>query len=172
MTVDSKKIISADPTLSKIRLLSCDVDGVLTDGGLYYNDEGKEFRRFHVLDGLGIQMLQEAGIYVCILTNSTAKAIEFRAERLNIQHCFTGVDDKLKSMKNFLGDLDLSLEQVAHVGDDLNDKELLQAVGVPITVQNAVPEIIEQCKFVTIKPGGHGAVREIADAILASLIPQ
>ncbi|MBU2511640.1 HAD-IIIA family hydrolase [bacterium] len=163
------KIISKDPVLSKIRLLSCDVDGVLTDGGLYYDDEGKELRRFHVLDGLGIQMLQRAGIHVCIITQSTAKAIEYRAERLGIKFCYMGVENKLNCMKSLLSKLNLSLKDVAHVGDDLNDQQLLQSVGVPITVQNGIPTIMKQCRFVTTKTGGNGAVREIIDSILASI---
>lgn len=154
---------------SKIRLLSLDVDGILTDGGLYYDENGKELRRFNVHDGLGIKILQKAGIQVCILSQSVTKAIECRAKNLGVKYCFTGIEDKLICMKELLSELNLNFNQVAHVGDDLNDLELLQAVGFSITVPNAVPTILANSKFITERTGGNGAVREIADAILASL---
>lgn len=154
--------------LKSVKLLSCDVDGVLTDGGLYYDSEGRETRRFHVLDGLGIQNLMDTGVQVCIISRSTTTAIAHRAKALGIAHCYLGVKNKLETMNQLLIDLDLSLKDVAHIGDDLNDLELLLAVGLPLTVPRAVKEVKDIAKFITEKNGGDGAVREVTDMIILS----
>jgi 3-deoxy-D-manno-octulosonate 8-phosphate phosphatase (KDO 8-P phosphatase) len=154
--------------LRSVKLLSCDVDGVLTDGGLYYDSEGRETRRFHVLDGLGIQNLMDAGVQVCIISRSTTTAIAHRAKALGIEHCYLGVKNKLETMHHLLEELKLDLKDVAHVGDDLNDLELLLAVGLPLTVPRAVKEVKDVAKFITEKNGGDGAVREITDMIILS----
>jgi 3-deoxy-D-manno-octulosonate 8-phosphate phosphatase (KDO 8-P phosphatase) len=154
--------------LRSVKLLSCDVDGVLTDGGLYYDSEGRETRRFHVLDGLGIQNLMDAGVQVCIISRSTTTAIAHRAKALGIEHCYLGVKNKLETMHHLLEELKLDLKHVAHVGDDLNDLELLLAVGLPLTVPRAVKEVKDVAKFITEKNGGDGAVREITDMIILS----
>jgi 3-deoxy-D-manno-octulosonate 8-phosphate phosphatase (KDO 8-P phosphatase) len=154
--------------LAHIRLLSCDVDGVMTDGGLYYSAEGSELRRFHVHDGLGLQNLQKAGIPVAIISQSTTSAIRHRAKHLGIQYCFLGVTDKVRQLHQLLATLEIDLDHVAHIGDDLNDLALLQCVGIAIAVPNAVPQILSCCKFVTKSLGGAGAIREVADAILES----
>jgi 3-deoxy-D-manno-octulosonate 8-phosphate phosphatase (KDO 8-P phosphatase) len=154
--------------LRSVKLLSCDVDGVLTDGGLYYDSEGRETRRFHVLDGLGIQNLMDAGVQVCIISRSTTTAIAHRANELGITHCYLGVKNKLETMHHLLEELKLDLKDVAHVGDDLNDLELLLAVGLPLTVPRAVKEVKDVAKFITEKNGGDGAVREITDMIILS----
>lgn len=158
-------IISA---LQSVKLLSCDVDGVLTDGGLYYDEEGHEIRRFHVLDGLGLQNLMDTGVQVCIISRSTTKAIYHRAKALGIKHCYLGVKDKMDTMRQLLKDLNLDISEVAHIGDDLNDLELLLAVGLPITVPKAVNEVKEIAKLITEKNGGDGAVREVTDRIISS----
>jgi 3-deoxy-D-manno-octulosonate 8-phosphate phosphatase (KDO 8-P phosphatase) len=160
--------IGPDEKLARIRVLSCDVDGVLTDGGLYYDDKGGELRRYHVLDGLGMQALQRAGIVVCMISRSSTPSIQHRARTLGIAHCLTGVAEKLPALLGVLSRLGVSLEETAHVGDDVNDLELLESVGVPISVANAVAEVQAQCHFITAKGGGNGAVREIAEAILKS----
>lgn len=162
--------LSANIELAKVRLLSLDVDGVLTDGGLYYDDEGRELRRFHVLDGKGIQLIQAKGIPVCIITHSTTKSIEHRAQNLGIKHCYTGIEDKLQCLNSLLGEIGISIKDVAHVADDVNDLKLHKSVGIPIAVQNAVPSIISVSKFVTVRNGGSGAVREVTDTILSSLV--
>jgi 3-deoxy-D-manno-octulosonate 8-phosphate phosphatase (KDO 8-P phosphatase) len=171
MVLNSQPItVKPCAALAKIRLLSCDVDGVMTDGGLYYSAEGTELRRFHVHDGLGLQHLKKAGIEIAILSHSSTPAIIHRAQRLGIPHCFTQVDNKVACLKQLLLQLNIELKQVAHIGDDLNDLELLKTVGIPITVANAVPEVMAHCQLITQKSGGMGAVREVTDAILASLL--
>lgn len=164
MNLDSELV----KLLKSVKLLSCDVDGVLTDGGLYYDAEGRELRRFHVLDGLGIQNLMEAGIQVCIISRSSTTAIAHRASALGITHCYLGVKNKLEKMGELLDELGINLEEVAHIGDDLNDLELLLAVGLPVTVPRAVKEVKEIARLTTVKNGGDGAVREITDMIILS----
>ena len=154
--------------LKSVKLLSCDVDGVLTDGGLYYDADGKELRRFHVLDGLGIQNLMETGVQVCIISRSSTTAIAHRAKALGINHCYLGVKNKLQTMNDLLSELKLDLKDVAHIGDDLNDLELLLAVGLPITVPRAIKEVKDIAKLITERNGGDGAVREITDMIILS----
>ncbi len=151
-----------------VRLLSCDVDGVLTDGGLYYDADGRELRRFHVLDGLGIQNLMEQGTHVCIISRSSTTAIAHRAKALGIKHCYLGVKNKLETMTSLLVELGLTLKEVAHIGDDLNDIELLLSVGLPITVPRAVKEVKDIARLTTVNNGGDGAVREITDMIILS----
>lgn len=150
-----------------VRLLSLDLDGVLTDGGLYYTDAGDELRKFNVKDGLGLKAVMAAGIDVCIITTSTAPAIAHRGRRLGIAHVFTGVDDKLGTLAGLARRLDVPLGRTAHVADDVNDLPVLRAVGLPLSVGDAMPAVKAAAAFVTAQPGGGGAVREICDIILA-----
>jgi 3-deoxy-D-manno-octulosonate 8-phosphate phosphatase (KDO 8-P phosphatase) len=168
MTPSPLTDLSAARELCEIKLLSCDVDGVLTDGGLYYDHYGHELRRFHVHDGLGMQALEAAGIRICIVTRSGTPAIQHRARHLGVSYCHTGVHDKRTCVAEIADTLAIPMEAVAHVGDDVNDLDLLKVVGVPIAVADAVTEVRENCRFVTNASGGSGAMREIAEAILRS----
>lgn len=152
--------------LARVGLLSLDVDGVQTDGGLYYGETGAELRRFHVHDGQGIKQVIAAGVDVAFVTASTTPAIRHRAERLGVRHAFLGVPDKEAALTALCTELGLGLDRVAHVGDDVNDLGVLRLVGCPLTVANARPEVISACLHVTGTPGGAGAVREICDMIL------
>jgi len=151
-----------------VKLLSLDLDGTLTDGGLYYLDDGSEMRKYHVQDGLGIVMALEAGIEVCLLTMSDTPAISRRAERLKIRRFEMGVRDKLPRIHAICADLGIGLEQVAHVADDVNDLSLLRGIGLPVAVANARPEVKAVARYVTAASGGNGAVREVCDLILKS----
>lgn len=152
--------------LGNIKLLSLDVDGVMTDGGLYYTDEGTQFRKFNVKDGLGIKLAIKAGMQVCIISASHQVSTLARAEHLGIQHVRIGAEDKLKALNEIATALDIELKDVAHVGDDLTDVALMAHIGLPITVADGVDEALEAAQFVTAKPGGAGAVREICDMIV------
>ena len=154
--------------LAAVRLLTLDVDGVLTDGGLYYTDDGVIMRRFNVKDGLGIKRVQAAGIAVALISAGPACGIERRGRDLGIAHVYSGVGDKLAKATMLCGELGYELAEVAHVGDDLTDLPLLAAVGCPLTVADAVPEVREAAVFVTERGGGNGAVREICDLLLAA----
>ncbi len=153
-------------SLSQIKLLSLDLDGTLTDGGLYYFEDGGEARKYHVQDGFGIVAVQQAGIAVCLITMSNTPAIARRAERLRIQHCHMGVHDKLPVLKAICAEMGIGLHQVAHMADDINDLTLLREVGLPVAVANARPAVKQVSRYVTQAKGGDGAVREICDYLL------
>ncbi len=155
--------------LSKVKLLTLDVDGVLTDGGLYYTETGEELKKFNVKDGLGIKLVMQAGIEVAIITVSTANAVRNRAKKLGIEHLYMGNEDKLTAMKELCDRLNFSLTEVAYVGDDFTDLPVLKAVGCPLTVADAMPQNQEASIYVTDKCGGQGAVREICELLLSSL---
>lgn len=152
--------------LGQIKLLSLDVDGVMTDGGLYYTDEGVQFRKFNVKDGLGVKRAIQAGVQVCIISASRQVSTLQRAEHLGIQHVRIGVEDKLAALQDIADKLGIDLHEVAHVGDDLTDVALMVHVGLPITVADGVDEAIATARYVTAKPGGAGAVREICDMLV------
>jgi len=154
--------------LRETRLLSLDVDGVLTDGGVYYAEDGTRMHRFNVLDGVGIKRVQVAGIEVAIITAGASEAVRHRAHYLGVRYVFIGIEDKLAILSDLCGGLGIDLTQVAHVGDDLNDLPVLEAVGLPLTVPGAVPEVRHRTLYITKKEGGSGAVREICDLIVAA----
>ena len=152
--------------LSRVRLLSLDVDGVLTDGGLYYTADGQVQRKYNVKDGVGIKRAIEAGIEVAIISAGASGSIPERAATLGIRHVFAGVEDKLGVFEGLCEKLDIGLEESAHIGDDINDVPLLEAVGCPIAVADAQPEAWAAALIITEKNGGAGAVREICDSLV------
>jgi len=155
--------------LKGIKLLSLDVDGVLTDGGIYYTDAGNSFRKFNAQDGMGLVRLRKAGVTVTIISAGAPGAIEHRGRRLGIQHVFTDVADKLTTLRELAGELGIEMTAVAHMGDDVNDLPLMLASGLAIASANAVPEVMGAAEIVTERRGGDGAVRELCDAILKAL---
>ncbi len=152
--------------LKRLRLLSLDTDGVLTDGGIYFTDSGDEMRKFNVKDGLGVQRVQRAGVVVVMMTASIAPAIAHRAHALGIERMYLDTRDKLARLVSVCDELKIDLEDVAHVGDDLTDLSLFGAVGCPMTVADAVNEIQALAHYVTERKGGDAAVREICDLIV------
>jgi 3-deoxy-D-manno-octulosonate 8-phosphate phosphatase (KDO 8-P phosphatase) len=163
MTKISESELSS--SLSQVKLLALDVDGVLTDGGLYYTDSGEELKKFNVKDGQGIKLIMQAGIEVAIISASNSAATLHRAKKLGIKHAFIGVEDKLTILKQLCEDLSLSLAQVAYVGDDVNDLPILKSVGCPLTVADAMPENQTLALYVTKLAGGQGCVREICNLL-------
>lgn len=161
-------LVQAGPLLAGIRLLCCDVDGVLTDGGLYYDKDGYAMARFHVLDGMGLKRLQQAGVRTCFVSQSQSPAIAARARALGIDRCLLGVDDKRNVVADLATEFGFTLAEVCHIADDVNDLSLLRVVGVPVTVPGGVSEVQGVCQFVTRAEGGFGAVRELCEAIIAS----
>ena len=151
--------------LARVRLLGLDVDGVLTDGGLFYTESGEELKRFHVKDGQGLKLLMASGVEVAIISASRSQSTVHRARVLGIRHVFLGVEDKLTALVALCSVLDLSLDQVAYAGDDLNDLPVLRAVGVPLSVADGMPENRAAAVYVTSLNGGNGAVRELCDLI-------
>lgn len=153
---------------ARVRLACFDVDGVMTDGGLYYSDAGHEAKRFHVLDGLGLKLLLASGFEVAVITARDTKAVATRMRDLGIRHVFAGVEDKRACMLTLARTLGLEASQVAHVGDDLPDLGLMAAVGFAVTVANAHPRIAQVAHWQTARRGGDGAVREVCELILAA----
>lgn len=160
------------PKLSRVKLLALDVDGVLTDGGLYYTESGEEFKKFNVKDGMGIKLLMRSGIEVAIISANSSSATIHRAKKLGIEHCFIGIENKLDVLNNLCDLLNISLDEVAYVGDDINDIFILQSVGCPMTVADAMPENMKHVIYITKTIGGRGAIREVSELILqATVIP-
>ncbi len=151
-----------------IKLIIFDVDGVLTDGGLYFSDKGIELKRFNSLDGLGIKLLKQNGIESAIISARNSKNVIYRMKNLDIKHLYQGQDNKIVAFNNLIKKLSLKTEQVAYIGDDIIDLPVMRKIGLPIAVSNAHELVKENAFFVTEKIGGHGAVREVCDLLLQS----
>ncbi len=156
------------PAMSAIRCLCLDVDGVLTDGRLYVDDDGRTMRAFHIHDGLALRAFQQVGGVVVICTGKRSGAVAARARELEIAHVIQGSTDKLADLQAWLDRQGLRLEEVAAVGDDLPDLPVLQRCGLPIAVANAVDEVKAAARYVTRRAGGDGAVREAVEYVLRS----
>jgi 3-deoxy-D-manno-octulosonate 8-phosphate phosphatase (KDO 8-P phosphatase) len=152
--------------LSQIRLFATDVDGVLTDAGMYYAESGEEWKKFNTRDGMGIKLLQRAGIITAIVTQERTKLVARRAEKLTIPELHQGVMDKLALVREMAARYGLTLSQVAYIGDDINDLETLKAVGFSATPADGMPQVAAVVDYVCQKKGGEGAVREIIEMIL------
>lgn len=153
---------------AQVKLLVLDVDGVMTDGGLYYTETGEEFKKFNVKDGLGIKLVMTAGVHVAIISAGFSASTLHRAKRLGIDYVFTGIENKLETLEQLCSQLGVLLSEVAYVGDDLIDLPILQRVGCPLTVADAMPANQAIAIYITHKRGGDGAVREICDLLLSS----
>ncbi|TAL11244.1 MAG: HAD family hydrolase [Nitrospirae bacterium] len=149
-------------------MLAMDVDGVLTDGGMYYSETGDELKKFQVKDGMGIKMLQAAGVITAIVTREKSAIVERRFQKLAVPEIHQGVDDKLTDLTRLARKHALTLAQVAYIGDDVNDLEALKAVGFSAAPADAMPAALEAVMYVCAKKGGEGAVRELSDLILAA----
>lgn len=152
----------------KIRLLLLDADGVLTDGRLYYSEDGSEAKAFHIQDGLGIKLLQRNGIEVGIITGRSSRLLARRATELGINIVVQGRADKLTALNELLAERNYPLDEIAYAGDDLPDLAAIRTVGLGIAVANANRYVAEHARWQTTTAGGHGAVREIAEFILAA----
>jgi len=152
--------------LKKIKLLLLDVDGVLTDGGIIYNDNGAETKVFNVKDGLGIRLLMEAGIHLGIVTGRRSNALYSRCKDLGIDLIYDGIGNKVDVLDALLEQTGVSAEEVAFIGDDLPDLALMKMIGLAIAVGDAHHSIIDNADMVTSAKGGNGAVREACEAIL------
>lgn len=157
-----------ETNLSSIKMFLTDCDGCLTDGGMYYSEAGDELKKFNTKDGMGISNLRNAGIITGIITGEISEAVRRRADKLHINELFLGVKDKLSVAKALCDTYNLSLDEVAYVGDDINDLELIKAVGFGCAVSNAMQVIKDAADYVTSHRGGDGAIREVTDHILAA----
>lgn len=153
--------------LKKARLLALDSDGVLTDGGVYANEEGGEFRRFNIKDGLGLHRLVAKGFPVTIISQSKNKAVIHRAHQLGISDVFVGVEDKVNKLKEVCDTYGIGLEEVGYIGDDLADLPVIQVVGFSCAPADAASEIKECVDYVCQHQGGNGAVREVCELVFS-----
>jgi len=151
-----------------IRLLGLDVDGVMTDGRLYYGTDGTEFKAFHVQDGSAMKMLLAAGMPIAIVTGRTSEAVDRRAEELGVPYLYTGIDDKLGVLEELCAKSGVVPGQMAYAGDDLGDLPLFDRVGMSFSVPDAHPAVTRRADYVTAARGGFGAVREICNLLLAA----
>ena len=151
-----------------IRLIAFDVDGVMTDGGLYFSDSGEEFKRFNSLDGHGLKMLRATGVEIAIITGRTSRCVEARAQNLGITHVFQGVENKLEAMLELLNKLKLSRDTAAYMGDDVVDLMVMRHVGLAISVPQSPLLVRKHSHYVTEREGGHGAVREACELIMSA----
>lgn len=149
-----------------VRMIVFDVDGVLTDGSLFFGDDGQEYKAFNSRDGHGIKMLRASGVEPAIITGRTSQVVLFRARNLGIVHLFQGADDKLEALARLLADTCLTSEQIAYMGDDVVDLPVLRRAGLAITVPDAPCEVKARCHYVTRAPAGRGAAREACELIM------
>jgi len=149
-----------------IRLLLLDVDGVLTDGRIFFSAKGEAFKAFHVRDGHGIKMAQRAGIEVAFLSGRRSDAAFHRARDLGVTRFYEGLRDKVAVLEELCTALNLNFSEVAAVSDDLVDLPLLARVGLAVAVADAAPEVAAAAHWITSAPGGAGAVREVCDLLL------
>ena len=151
-----------------IKCVIFDVDGVLTDGKLFFDLNGQEYKSFHAQDGQGLKLLQQNGIEVGIISGRSSPIVTRRMENLGVRHVYQGEENKTAAFNDLLNKLNLSANQVAHVGDDLPDLALMTRTRLAIAVNDANPSILPYCQGQTTRSGGHGAAREVCDAILSA----
>jgi 3-deoxy-D-manno-octulosonate 8-phosphate phosphatase (KDO 8-P phosphatase) len=163
---------TVDPLLveraARIRMLVLDVDGVLTDGRLYFDNNGNELKTFSTRDGLGLRVLQRQGAEIALITGRRSRIVEQRAAQLGIDHVYQGRNDKLNAYHELLEATGIEEQQICYAGDDWLDLPVLDRVGLAVTVADADPVVKKRVHWVTTRAGGQGAVREICDLILGA----
>ena len=163
-----EKNIFLKDKLQKIKLVITDNDGVLTDTGVYYSEKGEELKRFSIRDGMGVERLRKyAGIETIILTGEKSGSVKARAEKLGIKEYYLGVSDKLEILNNILQKNGVSEENIAYIGDDVNDLKIMEKVGFKATPADGTGFIKKAADYVCTNKSGNGAFRELAELILA-----
>lgn len=157
---------SLEERMKRIRLIIMDVDGVLTDGGIYMGPDGEAMKRFDIKDGLGIALWRRVGGKTAILTGRSSKIVENRAKELHISIVRQGCTDKRTAYEDLKKEMKFSDEEIAYIGDDLIDLPVMRRAGLPVAVADAAPEAKEAALLVTEHAGGHGAIRETAELLL------
>ena len=152
----------------ELKLFATDVDGVLTDAGMYYGESGEELKKFNTRDGMGLKMLQAEGIILAIITGEQTKIVTRRAKKLGITEVFQGVEDKVAVLVQLSKKFNIPFEQMAYMGDDVNDLEALQAVGYAAAPADCVEQVRQVVHYIGRKNGGDGVVREVIDMILGA----
>jgi 3-deoxy-D-manno-octulosonate 8-phosphate phosphatase (KDO 8-P phosphatase) len=150
----------------KLKLLILDVDGVLTDAKLFFDNDGNEYKAFHARDGHGIKLLQQTGVQVAVISGRKSNSVALRMKNLGIEHVYQGHENKISAFYEIIEKIAISPEQAAHVGDDLLDLPLMRRVGLAIAVQDANFAVKQYADWCTSLAGGCGAVREVCDLIM------
>ncbi|WP_166839301.1 3-deoxy-manno-octulosonate-8-phosphatase KdsC [Rheinheimera pleomorphica] len=162
--------VSADllHSASQIKLLICDVDGVFSDGRIYLGNNGEELKAFHTRDGYGIKALRQAGIEVAVITGRNSAIVQQRMTVLTVPYIYQGQENKLAAFAQLQQTLQLKPTQIAYIGDDLADWQVMQHCGLSVAVKDAHPYLAQRADYVTRLAGGYGAVRELCDLLLIS----
>ena len=163
---DTEKMQAIAEKAKKLKLLILDVDGVLTDGKLFFDHAGNEYKSFHARDGHGIKLLRQTGVEVAVISGRTSKSVALRMQSLGITHVYQGHEDKRAAFDELIEKICITPEQAAHVGDDLLDLPIMMRVGLAIAVDDANFAVKQRAHWCTSLPGGHGAVREVCDFIM------
>ena len=164
----ASRYVFLNKKLKKIKVVITDVDGVLTDGGITLDESGQVFRKFNVKDGLGSKLLQKIGIKVVFLSGGTGNSIHQRGRQLDVDYCFTEINDKLAILEKLKEDLNYKKEDILYLGDDLNDIPIKSHVSLLISPSDAVKPFKLNSDFLLSAKGGEGAFRELADLLLRS----
>jgi len=155
--------------LKSIKILLTDVDGVLTDGGMYYTPTGDTMKKFFARDGMGVTLLKKSGIPTIIVTKEKTKMVKIWAKKMNINHVYDGILQKEKIIKEICKKYSVTSSQIAYIGDDINDLELLKRVGFSATPNDGILDAQKIVDYVCKKKGGDGVLREVADIILHNI---
>lgn len=155
-----------DEAIKNIKCVLTDSDGVLTDGGMYYSENGDELKKFNTKDGMGFKLLREAGIITGIITGENIELVRRRAEKMKVDEVYLGIQDKIKILNEVCAKHNLDYEEIAYIGDDINDLEVIKTVGLGCTVNDGMECVKEVAKVITKAKGGEGAVREVVELIL------
>lgn len=161
--------IRREARLEKIKLFLTDCDGCLTDGGMYYSENGEELKKFNTKDGMGFSLLRERGIITGIITGERTEIVEMRAKKLHIDELHQGIGNKLDVVKQLADKYEIDMMEIAYVGDDINDIDVLEKIGFPCTVNNALDSVKKRAKYVSRLNGGEGAIRDIIEFIVSYL---
>jgi 3-deoxy-D-manno-octulosonate 8-phosphate phosphatase (KDO 8-P phosphatase) len=154
--------------LKTLKMIAMDVDGVLTDGKIFLDQNGEEIKSFNALDGLGIVLARKAGLKIAFISARESKALELRAKQLGVDALYQNRLEKLEAFEDLLKTFHLNASEVAYIGDDLVDITILKRAGFPVTVPNAASEVTSYAAYVTKRPGGAGAVREVIELVMKS----
>jgi len=152
----------------KIKILISDVDGVLTDGGMYYSEKGEEFKKFNTKDGMAVELLQKNKIPVIFMTKEKSKIVLQRAKKIKIEKLYIGITDKGGKLREICKKFKVNLEEIAYIGDDINDLEIMKKVGFSASPNNAMSEIKKKSDYICKLNGGEGVLREFAELILST----
>ncbi|MCZ7393703.1 MAG: HAD hydrolase family protein [Candidatus Methanoperedens sp.] len=166
--LEKRELKKQNGIFKNIKLIAMDVDGVLTDAGMYYSEDGNELKKFNTRDGKGIELARSVGIKTALITQEKTKIVEKRAAKLGINYVYQGIKDKTRVIEEIALKEKLDMNQIAYIGDDVNDIPLLKMVGISFAPNDASEEVKQIVSFITSRKGGEGAVRESVDIILGN----